>query len=191
VERRRQLVALPTAEQARLEVTRVPRVRAHIQAHLAWLETEVADLDADLRRLVQASPPMSARKTPRCAVSQGSVPSSRSRCWRICSSWGDAPTPRSRPWLGSLRRVALAGRCAAAGPSGAGERRCGRAAVRAALYRGTLRTTRGNPVILTFYRRLVEAGKLKKVALVACRHKLLTILNAMVKHQALWQAQAA
>ena len=67
----------------------------------------------------------------------------------------------------------------------------GRAAVRAALYMGTLRATRCNPVILAFYRRLVEAGKPKKVALVACMHKLLTILNAMVKHQALWQAQAA
>ncbi len=63
--------------------------------------------------------------------------------------------------------------------------------MRAALSIGTLRATRCNPVILAFYRRLVEAGKPKQVALVACRHKLLTIFNAMVKHQAFWQAQAA
>ena len=56
---------------------------------------------------------------------------------------------------------------------------------------GTLRATRCNPVIAAFYQRLVQAGKPKKVALVACMHKLLTILNAMVKHQAPWQAQAA
>ncbi len=67
----------------------------------------------------------------------------------------------------------------------------GRAAVRTVLYMGTLRATRCNPAIQPFYERLLAAGKAKKVALVACMHKLLTILNAMVKHQAHWQAQAA
>jgi transposase len=67
----------------------------------------------------------------------------------------------------------------------------GRAALRAVLYMGTLRATRGNPVIRRFSERLLAVGKAKKVALVACRHKLLTILNAMLKHQTPWQAQAA
>ena len=56
---------------------------------------------------------------------------------------------------------------------------------------GTLRATRCNPVIRRFYERLLALGNAKKVALVACMHKLLTILNAMLKHQAPWQAQAA
>jgi len=56
---------------------------------------------------------------------------------------------------------------------------------------GTLRATRCNPVIQGFYVRLLAAGKAKKVALVACRHQLLTILNAMVRHGATWRAQAA
>ena len=59
----------------------------------------------------------------------------------------------------------------------------GRAAVRAALYMGTLRATCCNPLIRPFYQRLLAKGKAKKVALVACMHKLLTILNAMVRHQ--------
>jgi transposase len=67
----------------------------------------------------------------------------------------------------------------------------GRAAVRAALSMGTLRATRCHPVIRPFYERLVAAGKAKQVALVACRHTLRTILNAMVRHQTPWQAQAA
>jgi transposase len=67
----------------------------------------------------------------------------------------------------------------------------GRAAVRSVLYMGTLRTTRCNPVIGAFYERLLAAGKAKKVALVACLHKLLTLLNAMLHHQTSWQAQAA
>jgi transposase len=64
-------------------------------------------------------------------------------------------------------------------------------AVRTALYMGTLRATRCNPAVRPFYSRLLAADKAKKVALVACMHKLLTILNAMVKHQAPWQVQAA
>lgn len=67
----------------------------------------------------------------------------------------------------------------------------GRAAVRTVLYMGILRATRCNPDIRRFYDRLLAAGKAKKVALVACMHKLLTILNAMLKHQTPWQAQAA
>jgi transposase len=56
---------------------------------------------------------------------------------------------------------------------------------------GTLRATRCNPVIQAFYDRLLAVGKAKKVALVACMHKLLILLNAMLKHQTSWQAQAA
>lgn len=57
----------------------------------------------------------------------------------------------------------------------------GRAGVRTALYMAALVATRFNPVIKTFYMRLVAAGKHKKVALVACMRKLLTILNAMLR----------
>jgi transposase len=45
----------------------------------------------------------------------------------------------------------------------------------------TLVAVRYNPVLKAFYHRLLERGKLKKVALVACVHQLLTILKAMVK----------
>ena len=63
--------------------------------------------------------------------------------------------------------------------------------MRTALDMGTLRATRCNPPMQAFYERLLAAGKAKKVALVACRQKLLTIVNAMLKHQTPWQAQAA
>jgi len=52
----------------------------------------------------------------------------------------------------------------------------------------TLVATKWNPVIRAFYARLRGTGKAAKVALVACMHKLLTILNAMLKHQTAWQA---
>ena len=63
----------------------------------------------------------------------------------------------------------------------------GRARVRAALYMGTLVATRYHPVIRAFSQRLLAAGKPKKVALVACMRKLLTILNALLKHQTPWR----
>lgn len=62
----------------------------------------------------------------------------------------------------------------------------GRAPVRTVLYMATLTATRCNPAIRTFYQRLVAAGKLKKVALVAAMRKLLTMLNAMLRDQRPW-----
>ena len=62
----------------------------------------------------------------------------------------------------------------------------GRAHVRATLYMATLAATRCNPVIRHFFTRLVAAGKVKKVALTACMRKLLTIMNAMLKHNTPW-----
>jgi len=59
------------------------------------------------------------------------------------------------------------------------------------LYMAALVATRFNPVIAAFYQRLCDAGKPKKVALVACMHKLLTILNAMVRHGTSWQVASA
>src|SRR5437667_11969778 len=65
----------------------------------------------------------------------------------------------------------------------------GRAHVRTVFYMGTLVATRFNPQIKVFDERLLAAGKVKKVALTACMHKLLTILNAMLKHRTPWQPQ--
>ena len=62
----------------------------------------------------------------------------------------------------------------------------GRARVRAALYMGALVASRHNPVICSFYQRLLAAGKSKKLALTACMRKLLTILNSMVKSGKRW-----
>jgi len=49
------------------------------------------------------------------------------------------------------------------------------------LYLAALSASKHNPIIRAFYERLLAAGKEKKVALVACMHKILTILNAMLK----------
>ena len=98
------------------------------------------------------------------------------------------------PELGRLNRreiAALVGVAPMANDSGnaRGRRRIqgGRFEVRRVLYMAALTATRRNPVIKAFYERLVAAGKLPKVALVACMRKLLTILNAMVRARKAWQ----
>ena len=60
------------------------------------------------------------------------------------------------------------------------------AAIVCVLYMATLTAARHNPAIKIFYDRLLAAGKLPKVALVACMRKLLTTLNAMVKTNKPW-----
>ena len=67
----------------------------------------------------------------------------------------------------------------------------GRAQVRAVLYMSAIVAARFNPVIRTFYRRLCAGGKAKKVALTACMRKLLTILNAMLRHRTPWRQMEA
>lgn len=62
----------------------------------------------------------------------------------------------------------------------------GRGEVRSVLYMATVSARTHNPVIRGFYERLVGAGKLPKVAMVACMRKLLTILNAMFRDAACW-----
>ena len=100
------------------------------------------------------------------------------------------------PALGTLTRqkmAALVGVAPLHGESGTlrGRRMMwgGRAHVRTVLDMGTLVAPRSNPRITAFYARLLAAGKGKKVALTACMHTLLTILNAMRKHRTPWHAQ--
>jgi transposase len=182
--RRRQLVAMLMAERQRLD-TALPAVRRHIQRHVAWLEQELADLDRTLREAVQASPLWRERED------------------LLRSAPGIGPTTACMllaelPELGQLDRKAIAALVGVAPlncESGTlrGHRIVwgGRARVRTALYMATLVATRHNPLIRAFYQRLCTAGKPKKVALVACMRKLLTILNAMVRHRTPWGASVA
>lgn len=99
------------------------------------------------------------------------------------------------PELGQLgrRQIAkLVGVAPLSDDSGgrSGKRRTwgGRSEVRAIVYMAAIVAMRHNAVIKTFYERLLAAGKPKKVAIVACMRKLLTILNAMLRDQAVWNA---
>lgn len=179
LERRHQLIVMLTAEKNRWHLA-TGSLRERIEAHITWLETELADLDQNLDQSIRQSELWRERD----ALLQ-SVP-------------GIGPVVSltllaELPELGTLTRQQLAGLVGVAPlncDSGArrGRRRVwgGRGRVRTALYMATLVASRYNPVIKAFYDRLREAGKPKKVALTACMRKLLTILNAMLQHRTPW-----
>jgi transposase len=182
--RRRQLLEMLTAERNRLALA-VPAVRRSLTAHIRWLERQLEDVDRDLDAAVKASPVWRAKEDLlRSGPGIGRVVS-RTRIANL-------------PELGYLDRkqiAALVGVAPLARDSGTlrGRRLVwgGRAPVRAVLYMGALVASRRNPAIRAFYTRLVAAGKPKKLALTACMRKLLTILNAMVRHNTPWDDRFA
>jgi transposase len=180
--RRRQLVAMRTAEQHR-RGNAPPRLQTDIQAHITWLNTRLAALDDDLDTTRRASPAWREREEL-----LRSVPGIGPVCTRTLLLDLPALGTLSRQRLAALVGVAPLNR-----DSGTlrGSRTIwgGRASVRATLYMSTLVAVRYNPVLKAFYERLRAAGKAAKVALTACMRKLLTILNAIVKHHIPWQAQ--
>lgn len=180
--RRRQLVEMLVAEKNRLQqVSRIKRLRKELESHIAWLEKRLKQSDKELRQKLESNPVWQVNDE----LLQ-SVPG----IGEITSQTLLA----SLPELGKLSNkeiAALVGVAPYARESGRhrGQRRIrgGRGAVRAVLYMATVSATRFNPLIKGFYERLLKAGKKKKVALVACMRKLLTILNAMIKHQEGWR----
>ena len=184
VTRRRQVIQMRTAELQHRQRT-LPVVQHRIDRIVAALEEELHDLDSELTQRLRESPLWREREELlRSVPGIGSV--------TVFSLMADLPE------LGSLDRreaAAIVGVAPLNRDSGKfrGSRRCwgGRAHVRAALYMATLVGVRHNPILRAFYERLVLAGKAKKVALTACMRKLITILNAMLKHHTTWNPQNA
>ena len=186
VARRRQLLEMIGMERARLEhAPPTGHLTRELRRHIRWLERRVDDVDDEIGTCIASHP-----------------------TWRVHDELlrsvpGVGPTTARTllgelPELGRLDRRAIAALVGVAPlncDSGAhrGQRHIwgGRAAVRAAIYMAALSAARHNPVLRAFYQRLRDAGKPAKVALVATMRKLLTILNAMIKHESHWTAQVA
>jgi transposase len=179
VARRSQILEMITTETNRLHTAPLD-VEVDIRMHIAYLKERLSCIDGDIAQALKGSP-----------------------VWRekdqiIRSVPGAGPVLSSTliahlPELGSLNRrqiALLVGVAPINRDSGRyrGSRRIwgGRGRVRSSLYMATLVASRHNPVIRDFYLRLINAGKAKKVALVACMRRLLTILNAMIKHGCVW-----
>jgi transposase len=183
--RRRQLLEMLQAERNRLGQVfgrgKSP-VRKSLKTHIAFLERELRIADTDLGRMVRESPAWRERDDLLQSV-PGVGP--------VLSLTLLADLPE----LGRLSRreiAKLVGVAPLSRDSGTfrGRRfvQGGRATVRGVLYMAALVATRRNAVIRGFYHRLLAVGKPKKLALVACMRKLLTILNTIARTREPWSA---
>lgn len=179
--RRRQLLEMMVAEKNRLQMAS-EAVARRIAAHVRWLEKELCRVDRELDEAVRESEtwraneellrsvpgvgPVLARTLLAELPELGTLPRRR-----LCALVGVAPFNRDSGTFRGKRQVWG-----------------GRTPVRAALYMGALVATRHNPLIREFYERLLAAGKPKKVALVACMRKLLSILNAVMREGVPWHS---
>ncbi|MEO0941745.1 MAG: IS110 family transposase [Cyanobacteria bacterium J06642_12] len=181
VHRRQQVVEIINTEKRRLHSVRNRTAKADIEAHIDWLKQRLKALDKQIDQHRQD-----------CDTCQTNyellttVPG----VGRVVATVLLARLPE----LGQLHHKQLASLVGVAPfnqDSGKtrGRRRIvgGRAMVRSALYLSALVAVQHNSVIRAFYQKLLAAGKAKKLALIACAHKLLTILNAILKHQQPWR----
>jgi transposase len=174
VERREQLVSLLSVEKNRLSKAS-DYSKSSIQNSIQFLAGQVDIIETEIKVLVAKSPERQAKLRCMCSfIGVGDVTA--------------VTLLTEMPELGNESRehiAALAGVAPINRDSGKmkGKRRTygGRGRVRRTLYLAALSASKHNPIIRTFYERLLAAGKEKKVALVACMHKILTILNAMLK----------
>lgn len=186
VARRRQLIEMLGMERQRLEqAPPTGRITRDLRNHIRWLERRISDVDDEIGTAIQASPVWRVHEDLLRSVPGVGPITARTLLAEL-------------PELGTLDRRAIAALVGVAPfncDSGQhrGQRHIwgGRASVRATLYMAAVSAARHNPALATFYRRLRTAGKPAKVALVATMRKLITILNAMLKQQATWNAEVA
>jgi transposase len=177
--RRTQLIEMRIAEQNRLDVSH-SSMQKNIKKHLCWLESQIESIETEIDASIKDNQALQEKDDLLQSVpGVGKVLSSTLLTQlpelgilsnkEISALVGVAPFPReSGTWKG--------------------KRFCqgGRNSVRKVLYMATISASRFNPVIKRFYEQLLERGKLKKVALIACSRKLMTILNAMVRNNSNW-----
>jgi len=181
VTRRNQLSDILTAERNRLKDYLDEAVKSDIQEHIQWLEVKIATLDKEVKERVKQNP---------IFLKKAKLYKSMKGVGDIFSSTLIAKLPE----LGRLNQreiAALVGLAPVNKDSGKfrGKRMIqgGRAVVRKVSYMPVLSAIRFNPAIRALYRRLIAKGKLQKVALVACMHKMFTILNSMAKTNTPWR----
>ena len=177
--RRKQVIAMLIAEKNRLHKAD-PAVRERIKVHVSWLKQELDDINKELKQMVQDNPEWKEKDE----IMQSVPGVGPNLSITLLSDF---------PELGSLNRkqtAALGGVAPFNRDSGMqrGKRAIwgGRDIVRTATYMAAFVAIRFNPLLKSFFDRLIAAGKPRKVALVACMRKLLCILNAMLKNRTPW-----
>jgi len=181
VARRRQLTEMIVSETNRLQSCREEKVRKQIEKTILFLRRQVKQLDKDIDQQVRSSPLWRADLELLQSI-PGVGP--------VTASTFIADLPEMRK-LDERKLAKLVGVAPLPCESGKmkGKRVIygGRATVRAKLYMATLVATRRNPVIRRYYAHLLAKGKEKKVALIACMHKLLDIARSILQSRTPWR----
>jgi len=181
VNRRGQLVEMLNSEQKRLHSVRNSSAKADIQTHIEWLKQRMKGMDEQIDQLRQESEEWNQQyKLLTSVPGVGRV--TAVILLSMLPELGELPLKKLSSLVGIAPMNCDSGKMR-------GKRRImgGRAMVRSALYMSALVAVQHNPVIKAFYQKLLQAGKAKKVALIACAHKLLGFLHAIVKSQTPWQ----
>ena len=181
LDRREQLMGIKTMESNRLDTTIQKQAIKSIQKHLDWINREIDNIEKEIDQRIAEN-------------------SQWKELDRIIQSIPGIGPQTARTLIGQLPELGLVDRkvigqlvglAPVANDSGTttGQRHIvgGRKQVRNVLYMAALSAARYNPVAKALFRRLREKGKSAKVALVAVAHKLLTIINAMVRSKTTWQ----
>jgi transposase len=178
--RRSQIIGMITAEKNRMYRASVP-IQTQIKEHIVWMQQQVAQIDHDLDEKLATDKQYKQRQQQLCAV-QGIGPVVSRALIIGLPELGHLPGKKISALVGVAPFNRDSGKF-----SGKRYVSGGRPAVRTALYMAALVGSRWNPVIKELHDRLIKAGKCKMVVMVACAHKLLLILNAMVRDGTLWQ----
>lgn len=184
VARRRQISEMITAEKNRRR-GKTNSVQVSIDEHIKWLEQQLKEIESQIKEAIAVDENWQQKMKLLTSVPGiGEVVA--------------VTLISSLPELGTISHKSisyLVGVAPLNKDSGKfrGKRRIygGRAKIRCVLYMAALVAVRFNPVIKAFYERLIAKGKLKKVALTACMHKLLIVLNAMMKNSRVWRHEVS
>lgn len=182
--RRGQITGMIASEKNRKKQARNKEVCADIEAHIAWLDSRIADCDKKISGLIAANPAwdnLDALLQTMPGVGPGSAHAI------ICNL----------PELGMLNRRVIASLTGVAPFEHQSGQWCGRsfcsggrAVLRSMLFMAANSARQHNPPIREFYDRLRARGKAHKVAIIACVRKMLGILNTMVKKNEKWKIRA-
>jgi len=180
--RRRQLIELRTAEKNRRQQATQPELLASIDAVIRVLDEQLAAFEAQIQGQIQTD--LNWQQRAHIMQSFKGIGGGTSH-----ALIADLPElgQLSHKQIGKLVGVAPLNRDSGK-QRGKRVTTGGRSTVRSALYMAAFNSIRCNPAIRPFYQRLRQAGKSFKVAITACMHKILTILNAMIRDNKIWIA---
>jgi transposase len=181
VGRRRQIIEMLVAERHREKRAANVRVRKSLVRHIKVLEKELPEIDSDIGTLVRGSPVWREKEDLLVSVPGIGPTLARTLLAEV-------------PELGALDRRTIASLVGVAPYTRTSGRWKGKSMIgggrpyaRTAIFLAALVASRCNPILRSFYQRLLAAGKPKMVALIAAARKLLTILNAMLRDKQKWQ----